>query len=88
MSVKFYVNLSVWSTTQYGDGIKTMTFYNKHQEIRITIFSAETKFDLILSSPDDECFQIITLFLVSAQYISNSLKKRITCRVHTVHLIS
>ena len=29
----------------------------------------ETNFDLILSSPDDECFQIIILFLISAQYI-------------------
>ena len=31
----------------------------------------KTNFDLILSSPheDDECFQIIILLLVSAQYI-------------------
>ena len=36
----------------------------------------ETNFDLILSF-DDECFQIIILFLVSAQYISSSLKNRI-----------
>ena len=35
----------------------------------------ETNFDLILSS-DDECFLIIILFLVSAQYISSSLKHR------------
>ena len=33
----------------------------------------ETKFVLILSF-DDECFQIIISFLVSAQYISSSLK--------------
>ena len=55
MSVKFEVNfesyLSIWSTTQYGDDIKAMTFYNKHQEIRIT---TETNFDLILSSADDK----------------------------------
>ena len=37
--------------------------------------TTETNFDLILSS-DDECFQIIILFLVSAQYISSS-KNRI-----------
>ena len=35
--------------------------------------TTETNFDLILSF-DDECFQIIILFLVSAQYISSSLK--------------
>ena len=35
-----------------------------------------TNFDLILSS-DDECFRIIILFLVSTEYISNSLKIRI-----------
>ena len=43
MSVKFEVNLnlylSVCSTSQYGDDIKAMTFYNKHKEIRITILS-------------------------------------------------
>ena len=38
--------------------------------------TTETNFDLILSS-DDECFQIIMLFLVSAQYISSSLKNAI-----------
>ena len=38
--------------------------------------TTETNFDLILSF-DDGCFQIITLFLVSAQYISSSLKNRI-----------
>ena len=38
--------------------------------------TAETNFDLILSF-DDECFQIIILFQVSAQYISSSLKNRI-----------
>ena len=42
----------------------------------------KTNFDLILSSPhdDDECFQIIILFLVSAQYIyvSSSPKNRTT----------
>ena len=36
----------------------------------------ETNFDFILSF-DDACFQIIVLFLVSAQYISSSLKNRI-----------
>ena len=36
----------------------------------------KTNFDLILSF-DDECFQIIILVLVSAQYISSSLKNRI-----------
>ena len=30
--------------------------------------TTETNFDLILSSPDDECFQIIILVLVSFQY--------------------
>ena len=39
----------------------------------------DTNFDLILSF-DDECFQIIVLFLVSAQYISSSLKHRINLR--------
>ena len=38
--------------------------------------TTETNFDLILSS-DDECFQIIILFLVSPQYVSSSLKNRI-----------
>ena len=37
--------------------------------------TTETNFDLILLSFDDECFQIIILFLVSAQCISSSLKK-------------
>ena len=32
--------LSIWSTTQYGDDIKAMTFYNEYYEICITIFSA------------------------------------------------
>ena len=43
MSVKFEVNfyLNVCSTAQYDDDIKVMTFYNQHQEIRITIFSEE-----------------------------------------------
>ena len=40
--------------------------------------TTETNFDLILSSPDDECFQIVILFLVWAQCISSSLKSRIT----------
>ena len=35
----------------------------------------ETNFDFTLS--DDECFQIIILFLVLAQYVSTSLKNRI-----------
>ena len=38
--------------------------------------TTETNFDLILSF-DGECFQIIILFLVSAEYISSSLKNRI-----------
>ena len=38
--------------------------------------TTETNFDLILSF-DDECFQIIILFLVSAQYMFSSLKNRI-----------
>ena len=38
--------------------------------------TTETNFDLILPF-DYECFQIIILFLVSAQYISSSLKNRI-----------
>ena len=38
--------------------------------------TTKTNFDLILLF-DDECFQIIILFLVSAQYISSSLKNRI-----------
>ena len=37
--------------------------------------TTETNFDLILST-DDECFQIVSLFLVSAWYISSSLKNR------------
>ena len=40
--------------------------------------TTETNFDLILSSPDDECFQIVILYLVLVQDISNSLKNRIT----------
>ena len=38
--------------------------------------TTETNSDLILSC-DDECFQIIILFFVSAHYISSSLKNRI-----------
>ena len=38
--------------------------------------TTETNIDLILLF-DLECFQIIILFLVSAQYISSSLKNRI-----------
>ena len=36
--------------------------------------TTETNFDLVLSF-DDKCFRIIILFLVTAQYISNSLKR-------------
>ena len=36
--------------------------------------TTETNFDLILSF-DDKCFRIIILFLVTAQYISSSLKR-------------
>ena len=35
----------------------------------------KTNFELILPS-DDECFQIIILFLVSTQCVSSSLKKQ------------
>ena len=35
--------------------------------------TTETNSDLILSSPDDECFHVIILFLVWAQYISSSI---------------
>ena len=38
--------------------------------------TTETNFDLILSF-DIECFQIIILFLVLAQYIFSSLEDRI-----------
>ena len=75
MSVKFEVNVEslferLFDYIVQCDDMKAMTFYNKHQKIRITLFSeTETNFDLISSSPDDECFQIIILFLVSAQYI-------------------
>ena len=40
--------------------------------------TTETNFDLILSSPDDECFQIVILFLIQAQCVYSSLKNRIT----------
>ena len=39
--------------------------------------TAEANFDLILTF-DDECFQIIILVLVSAHYISSSLKNRLS----------
>ena len=44
MSVKFEVNFEslferLVDYTLYGTDIKAMTFYNKHQEISITIFS-------------------------------------------------
>ena len=74
--------LSVWSTIQYGDDIKAMTFYIKH--LRNTCYhflggiTTGTNFDLILWSSDDGCFQNIIFFLVSAQYISISLKNRIS----------
>ena len=38
--------------------------------------TTETNVDLILSF-DDACFQIIILFLVSAQYVSSALKNTI-----------
>ena len=41
-----------------------------------TRITTQTNLDSILSSPDVECFQIIILFLVSAQYISSSLRNR------------
>ena len=41
--------------------------------------TTETNFDLILIF-DDECIQIIILFLVSTQYISSSLKNRINLK--------
>ena len=41
--------------------------------------TTEPNFDLILSF-DDECFQIIILFLISTQCISSSLKTEIIYR--------
>ena len=53
---------------------QTLLFYQRDN------YSTETNFDLILSS-DDECFQIIILFLISAQYISSALKNRINFKL-------
>ena len=48
----------------------------------------ETNFDLILSSSDDVCFQIVILFLVSAHCVSSSLKNRITVHYPDSQVIS
>ena len=62
------------------DGIKAKTFHNEHRKKYVLPFSRRDNhrdnFDLILSF-DIECFQIIILFLVLAQYRSSSLKNRI-----------
>ena len=54
------------------DDVKSITFIKRF----LGGITTETNFDLMLSF-DDECFQIIILFLISAQYISSSLKNRI-----------
>ena len=50
--------------------------------------TTETNVDLILSSLDNECFQIDILFLVSAQYVSSSSKNRITEHYPDLQVIS
>ena len=46
--------------------------------------TTETNFDLILSSLDDECFQIVILFYPDSQIISQQeLRIRICCTVLT-----
>ena len=80
MSVKFEVNFESLFERLVDhtviDDIKAITFYNTFSR-RDNL--TETNFDLILSL-DDESFQIIILFLVSAHYISSSLKNRINYR--------
>ena len=79
MSVKFEVKFEylLESLVDYTviDDIKAKTFHNKHRKKYVSLFSrrdnyTETNFDLILSF-DIECFQIIILFVVLAQYISS-----------------
>ena len=76
MSVKFEVNFeSLFERlVDYTviDDVKAITFIKYF----LGGITTETNFDLILSF-DDECFQIIILFLVSAYYISSSFKIRI-----------
>ena len=58
--------------------LKPMTFYKNTKKYVLPFFweiTTETNFDLILSSPDDEWFQIIILFLVSAHCISKFTQK-------------
>ena len=74
MSVKFESLFERLVEYTVIDDIKAITFFTYcHFWRGITI---ETNFNLILSF-DDECFHIIILFLVSAQYISSSLKNKI-----------
>ena len=79
MSVKFEVKFEslLESLVDHTviDDIKAKTFHNEHRKKYILPFS-RTNFDLILSF-DIECFQIVILFLVLAQYGSSSLKNRI-----------
>ena len=80
MSVKFEVNFEslferLVDYTVIND-IKAIKFHNNKYYHFLGEITTETNFDLILSS-DDECFQIIILFLVSTQYKSSSLKNRI-----------
>ena len=61
-------------TAQDGDNVKALMFYNRlrntYCHFLLGIIITETNFDLMLSSPDNECFQIIIfLFLGLAQYI-------------------
>ena len=83
MSVKFEVKFKSLLDSLVDhtviDDIKAKTFHNRKK--CLLPFSrrdnyTETNFDLILSF-EMECFQIIILFLVLAQYRSSSLKNRI-----------
>ena len=68
-----------------------MKFYNKHKKYVLSFSRRDNykpNFDSILPSPDDECFQIVILFLVSSQYISNSLKHRNIEHYHDQKVIS
>ena len=65
----------------YGDlqtGFEPIKFLDTRSVWVGHVITTDTNSDVILSSPDDELFQIVILFLVSAQYISSSLKNRIT----------
>ena len=75
----------VWPLSNWTSPNDTQLCWTNVQCCSVKMFSTfdrglttEINFDLILSSPDDEWFQIIILFLVSAQCISSSLKNRIT----------